>query len=63
MSVAVGRSQLLRGLMRGPPASRLQRLGIRIRPGAWMPVSCEWCVLSRRGLCIGPITRLKEPHS
>jgi hypothetical protein len=27
-----------------------------------MSVSCEWCVLSDRGLCDGPITRPEEPY-
>ena len=27
-------------------------------PGAWLPVSCECCVLSGRGHCDGPMTRL-----
>ena len=28
--------------------------------GAWMSVCCGWCVLSGRGLCVGPITRTEE---
>jgi hypothetical protein len=31
-------------------------------PGAWMCVSCECCVLSGRGLCIGLITRPEESY-
>jgi hypothetical protein len=31
------------------------RLWVRIPPGAWMSVSCTWCVLSSRGLCVGLI--------
>jgi hypothetical protein len=27
---------------------------------AWMPVSCECCVLSGRGLCVGLITHPEE---
>jgi coenzyme F420-reducing hydrogenase gamma subunit len=27
-----------------------------------MSVSCEYCVLSRRGLCVGPITRPEESY-
>jgi len=27
-----------------------------------MPVCCECCVLSRRGLCVGLITRPEESH-
>ena len=28
--------------------------------GAWMPVSCEYCLLSGRGLCDGPIPNLED---
>jgi hypothetical protein len=37
-------------------------LGLRVRipPGAWMPVCCECCVFSGRGLCVGLITRTEE---
>jgi hypothetical protein len=35
---------------------------VRIRPRAWMSVSCECCVLSRRGLCIRLITCLEESY-
>ena len=30
--------------------------------GAWMSVTCEWCVLSGRGLCVGPIVRPEESY-
>jgi hypothetical protein len=30
--------------------------------GAWMSVSSECCVLSSRGLCVGPITCPEEPY-
>ena len=56
------RSQWPRGLERGSAATRLLGLWVRIPPGAWMFVSCEWCVLSGRGLCDGPITRPEESH-
>jgi hypothetical protein len=36
-----------------PVAARLLGLRVRIPPGAWMSVSCEFCVLSGRGLCVG----------
>jgi hypothetical protein len=36
-------------------------LRVRIQPGAWMSVSCEW-VLSRRGLCDGPISHPGESY-
>jgi len=29
---------------------------------AWMSVCCECCVLSERGLCVGPITRPEESY-
>jgi hypothetical protein len=29
---------------------------------AWMPVSCECCMLSGRGLCVRPIARLEEAY-
>ena len=50
-------SQWPRGLSRWYAAARLLELWIRIPPGAWMSVSCECCVLSGRGLCVGMITR------
>jgi len=37
-------------------------LRVRILPGAWLSVSCECCVLSGRGFCVGPITRPKESY-
>jgi hypothetical protein len=56
------RSQRPRGLRRGPAATRLLVLWVRIRPGARMSVSCECCVLSRTGLCIELITRPEESY-
>ena len=41
-------------------AARLLGLRVRIPPGARMSVSCECCVLSCRGLCVGPITRPED---
>jgi hypothetical protein len=40
-------------------ACGLLLLGLRVRipPGTWMSVTCDCCVLSGRGLCVGPITR------
>jgi len=49
-----------RGPERRSAAARLLGLWVRILPEAWMPVSCECCVLSGRGLCIAPITRPEE---
>ena len=56
------RSQWPRGLRRGSAAARLLGLWVRIPPGAWMSVSCECCVLSGRGLCVGLITRPEESY-
>ena len=56
------RSQGPRGLRRGSAAAHLLGLRIRIRLGAWMPVSNECCVLSGRGLCVGLITRPEESY-
>jgi hypothetical protein len=42
--------------------ARLLRLWVRILLGTWMSVSCERCVLSGRGLCIGLITRPEESY-
>ena len=52
----VCRSQLPSGLMRGSAAACLLELRVRIPPGTSVFVSCEFCVLSGRGLCVGPIT-------
>jgi hypothetical protein len=57
-----GRSQWPRGLRRGSAPARLLGLWVRTRPGAWMSVSCECCVLSGRGLCFGLITRPEESY-
>ena len=59
---AHSRSQWPRGLRRRFPAARLLRLWVRIPPGAWIFVCCECCVLSRRGLCDGLITRPDESY-
>jgi hypothetical protein len=37
-------------------------LWVRIPPQEWMSVSCECCVLSSRGLCIGLITRPEKSY-
>ena len=41
-----------------------QSLGLRVRipPAAWISVSCVCCVLSGRGLCVGPITGPEESY-
>ena len=41
-------------------AARLPGLRVRIPPEAYLSVSCEYCVLSVRRLCDGPIPRLRK---
>jgi hypothetical protein len=59
-TTTTSRSQWLSGLRRGSTAACLLGLRVRISLGAWMSVSCEWCVWSSRGLCNKPIPRLEE---
>ena len=47
----VSSSRWPRGLRRGSVAVRLLELQVRIPPGASMFASCEYCVLSGRGVC------------
>jgi len=56
------RSQRTRDLRRGSATACLLVLWVRIPLQAWMSVSCECCVLSSRGLCIGLITRPEESY-
>jgi hypothetical protein len=56
------RSQLPRGLIHASAAARLLGLRVRILPGARKTFSCECCVLSDRGLCVGLITRPEESY-
>ena len=42
--------------------ARLLGLWVRIQPEAWMSVSCECCVSSGRGLCVGLITCLEDSY-
>jgi hypothetical protein len=55
-------SQWPHGLRRGSAAGRLLGLWVRIPPGSWMFVSCEYCVLSGVCLCVGLITRPEESY-
>jgi hypothetical protein len=55
-------SQWPRGLRRGSMAVRLLQLRVWILLGAWMSVSCEFCVLSGTGLCDGPIPHPEESY-
>ena len=43
-------------------AARLLRSWVRIPPGAWIFVCCEWRVLSGRGLCDELITCPEESY-
>jgi hypothetical protein len=43
-------------------AARLLGLRVRIPTGVWITVRCEYCMLSGRGLCDGPITRPEESY-
>ena len=56
------RSKWLRGLRRGFVAACLLEMWVRIPPAAWMFVSCKYCVLSGKGLCVGLITRTEESY-
>ena len=56
------RSQWPHGLKGRSAVARLLRLWVRIPPGAWMSVCCEYCVLSGRGLCDELITRPEESY-
>jgi hypothetical protein len=49
-------------LRRGSATARLLELRVRIPPGAWMSVSCECCVFSGRGLCVGLITHTEKSY-
>jgi hypothetical protein len=57
-----GRSRWSRCLRRGSAAALLLGLWVRNTLGARMPVCCECCVLSGRGLCDGLITRPDESY-
>jgi len=56
--VALGRSQWPRGLMFGSATAIVDENPA----GAWLSVSCECCVLSRRGLSVGLITSPEESY-
>ena len=43
-------------------AARLLRSWVRIPPGAWMFVCCEYCVLSGRGICDELFTHPEESY-
>jgi hypothetical protein len=55
-------SQWPRRLRHKSAAARLLWFWVRIPPGAWMSVCCDYCVLSARGLCNELITRPEESY-
>jgi len=55
-------SRWLCGIRRGSETARLLGMRVRIPPAAWVSVSYECCVLSRRVLCNGPNPRLEESY-
>jgi hypothetical protein len=61
-SYLLGRSQRPHSLKCGSTAARLMGLWFRIPPGAWMFVSCEYCVFPDRSLCVGLITWAEESY-
>jgi hypothetical protein len=48
--------------MRASANAWLLELRVRIPPGVWLSVSCECCLLSGRGLCVGLITCPEESY-
>ena len=54
----------LRGKLKPIPVVARSMLGLQVRipTGVGIPVSCECCVFSVRGLCDGPISRPEESH-
>jgi len=55
-------SQWPHGLRHGSEATHLLGLWVQIPWGAWISVSCECCVLSHRGLCVGLNTHPEESY-
>ena len=51
-----------RGVRCGSAAARLLGLRVRIPPGSWMSVSCQYIVLSSTDHCDGPITRPEKSY-
>jgi hypothetical protein len=62
VTINIGRAKRHCGLRRGSAADCMARLWVRISPGAWMSVYCDWCVLSGRGLGDELITRPEESY-
>jgi hypothetical protein len=53
-------SQWPRSVMQWSASDSLLGLRVSIPPGAWMSVSCEYCVMSGKSLCDEPIPRVEE---
>jgi hypothetical protein len=60
--IRIRRSQWPRVLRLGSTAARLLRFWVPIPPGAWMSVSCVYCVLSGRAVCVRLITCPEESY-
>ena len=60
--ILLGRSRWPCGLKRESATTRLLGWWVRIPPGTWMSVFCEYCVLSGRGWCVGFVTGPEESH-
>jgi len=56
-------SQWPRDLKCGSMAARLLGLRVRIPPWTCMGVCYECCMLSGRGVCVGPIIRPEDSYS
>jgi hypothetical protein len=56
----VDRSQCPRRLSRGRTAAIFLGLRVRIPPTTEKYACCECCLMSGRGICVGPITRPEE---
>jgi hypothetical protein len=57
-----GRSRWPRVLRRGPTVARILGMWVLIPPAALVSVSCECCVVSCRGLCVGLVAGLEESY-
>jgi hypothetical protein len=62
VNLCAGPSGRPRGPRLSSAAARLLGLWVRIPPGSWMFVCCEYCVLSGTGLCDDLITRPEESY-
>jgi hypothetical protein len=51
-----------RTLRRRSATAHLLISRVRFLPGAWMSVFCDFCLLSRRDLCFGLVTRPEKSY-